>query len=127
MGSSEDMAGRDEGTSTPADSLCLNLLLYCSVSEMQLPGFESSSGHKPHVPRVNIHLSFCTSNNLMFTVAAARPELMDLLILRNSIDTQISPCLDFTFATLAMPQMQVQLETSCREHFFSDLLSSFNE
>ena len=81
VGSSEDMAGRDEGSSTPADSLCLNILMYCRVSEMKLPGFETSSGHEPHVPRVNIHLSLRTSNNLMFTVAAARPELMDLLIL----------------------------------------------
>ena len=82
VGSSKDMAGRDEGTSTPVDSQCLNLLLLkCSVSEMKLPGFESSSGHKPHMPRVHIHLSFCTSNNFMFTVFAARPELMDLLIL----------------------------------------------
>ena len=81
MGSSKDMAGRDEGTSTPVDSQCLNLLLYCSVSEMKLPGFESSGGHEPHMPRVHIHLSFCTSNNFMFTVFAARPELMDLFIL----------------------------------------------
>ena len=86
------MAGRDEGTSTPADSLCLNLLLYCSVSEMQLPGFESSSGHKPHVPRVNIHLSFFTSNNFMFTVAAARPELMGLLI-HTRVSHNIGPTL----------------------------------
>ena len=85
VGSSKDMAGRDEGTSTPVDSQYLNLLLNCSVSEMKLPGFESSSGHKPHMPRVHIHLSFCTSNNFMFTVFAARPELMDLLILWNSI------------------------------------------
>ena len=85
MGGSEDMACRDEGTSTPVDSQCLNLLLYSSVSEMQLPGFESSSGHKPNMPRVHIHLSFCTSNNFMFTVFAARPELMDLLILSNTI------------------------------------------
>ena len=81
VGSSKDMAGRDEGTSTPVDSQCLNLLLNCSVFEMKLPWFKSSGGHEPHMPRVHIHLSFCTSNNFMFTVAAARPELMDLLIL----------------------------------------------
>ena len=46
VGSSEDMAGRDEGTSTPADSQYI-LLCFCIVivTEMQLPGFESSSGH----------------------------------------------------------------------------------
>ena len=29
VGGSEDMAGRDEGTSTPVDSLCLNILMNC--------------------------------------------------------------------------------------------------
>ena len=71
------MAGRYERATAPAGRNVYFHTFY-KMKTVKLPGFESSSGRMPHVPRVHIHLSFFTSNNFMFAVFAARPELMDL-------------------------------------------------